>query len=170
MKRIGSITLAMAALVALSLPSLGLGQGRATTSRAARTNSTLPFTFFMTHYVLLGDPTNPSGVRYESTGHPFAMAPDGSTFTISGRGAWDPPTKRVRGGGDYTITDPSGGLVRSGRWHATRFVNFLQIPGWWGIPGFEESGWQGPPGSSSFSGFLRIRVRLDDGRTGLLTA
>jgi hypothetical protein len=40
----------------------------------------------------------------------------------------------------------------------------------WGIPGFVEKGWQGPPGSPSFSGFLELRVTLDGQGTGLLTA
>ena len=69
----------------------------------------MPFTFFMTHYVLLGDdPNNPTGVRYESTGKPTAKAKDGSTIALSGQGGWDPAAAQVTGGGRYTITNPAG--------------------------------------------------------------
>ena len=39
-----------------------------------------------------------------------------------------------------------------------------------GIEGVVEEGWQGPPGSPSFAGFLKVQVALDDGRSGVLTA
>jgi hypothetical protein len=32
----------------------------------------MPYTFFFTHYQLLGDPNNPEGVRYHNNGKPFA--------------------------------------------------------------------------------------------------
>ncbi len=131
----------------------------------------MPFTFYMTHYVLLGDdPNNPTGVRYESTGKPTAKAKDGSIIALSGQGGWDPAAARVSGGGRYRITDPAGAVTKKGTWRATRFVSFKQLPGWWGIPGFREEGWQGPPGSSSFSGFLTLRVRLDGLGAGVLKA
>ena len=130
----------------------------------------LPFTFYMTHYQLLGDPNDPSGVRYHSTGHPFAEAADGSRVTLSGEGAWDPAGAKATGGGHFTIEAADGTVTAHGRWHVTSFVSFLQLPGWWEIPGFEEKGWQGPPDSPSFSGFLELNVRLEGQGTGLLTA
>jgi hypothetical protein len=135
----------------------------------AGAESALPFTFFMTHYVLLGDPSNPTGVQYES-GMPFADAPNGKRIALSGAGGWDPAADLATGGGDYVITNREGAVKQEGTWKAVKFLSFLQLPGWWGIPGFVEEGWQGPPGSPSFSGFLELRVRLDDGRRGILTA
>jgi hypothetical protein len=134
----------------------------------ARSHS-LPFTFFLTHYELLGDVDNPSGVRYHSNGTPFAKARDGSSIAFTGRGAWDPASERVKGTGTYLIKDPQGEVAARGRWCATRFVSFLQLPGWWGIEDFKEEGWQGPPGSASFSGFLKLRVTLTGHGSGLLT-
>jgi len=128
----------------------------------------LPFEFFLTHYELLGDPDDPSGIRYESTGAPFALASDGSWVEISGQGAWDPASGRVRGGGQYVIR--KGGEVQAqGRWEPVRFVSFKMLEGWWGIPGWKEKGWQGSPGSASFSGFLRLRVELEGMGQGRLT-
>ena len=49
-------------------------------------------------------------------------------------------------------------------------MSFKQLPGWWGIPGFREEGWQGPPGSSSFSGILTLKVQLDGLGAGVLKA
>jgi hypothetical protein len=37
-------------------------------------------------------------------------------------------------------------------------------------PDFKEEGWQGPPGSPSFSGFLKVKVHLENEGDGLLTA
>jgi hypothetical protein len=65
----------------------------------------LPFTFYLTHYELLGDPDDPSGVRYHSSGRPFAKARDGSRIILTGQGGWDPASARATGGGEYTIRD-----------------------------------------------------------------
>jgi hypothetical protein len=65
----------------------------------------LPFTFYLTHYELLGDPDDPSGVRYHSSGRPFAKAPGGSRIILTGHGGWDPASARATGGGEYTIRD-----------------------------------------------------------------
>jgi hypothetical protein len=128
----------------------------------------LPFTFYLTHYELLGDMNNPSGVRYHSNGAPFAKARDGSSITFSGQGAWDPASRRATGAGTYVIKNRSGAVKRQGTWRATRFISFRQLPGWWGIENFREEGWQGPPGSASFSGFLKLRVTLAGRGSGVL--
>jgi hypothetical protein len=138
-------------------------------SGAAAQSTPLPFTFYLTHYELLGDPDDPSGVRYHSNGRPFAKARDGSRIILSGQGAWDPASARATGGGQYTIRGRKGAVRARGAWRVTRFVSFLQLAGWWGIPGFQELGWQGPPGSASFSGFLKLRVRLEGRGAGVLT-
>jgi hypothetical protein len=127
-----------------------------------------PFTFYLTHYELLGDPNNPSGVRYHSNGAPFAKARDGSRITFTGQGGWDPASRRATGTGTYEIKNRSGAVRARGTWRATRFISFVQLPGWWGIENFREEGWQGPPGSASFSGFLRLRVTLSGRGSGVL--
>jgi hypothetical protein len=151
------------ATVALIGAVLLLGRG------PAAQNSPLPFTFYLTHYELIGDMNNPSGVRYHSNGAPFAKARDGSSIAFTGQGAWDPASRRVTGTGGYVIKDRSGAVKAQGTWRATRFISFLQLPGWWGIQNFREEGWQGPPGSASFSGFLKLRVTLTGRGSGLLT-
>jgi hypothetical protein len=127
-----------------------------------------PFTFFLTRYELLGNADNPSGVRYHNNGAPFAQARDGSDITFTGQGAWDPASKRSTGTGNYVIRNRAGAVKARGTWNATRFISFRQLPGWWGIPNFREEGWQGPPGSASFSGFLKIRVTLSGHGSGVL--
>jgi hypothetical protein len=134
---------------------------------AAQTNA-LPFTFSLTHYELLGDPNNPSGVRYSSNGAPLADARDGSSITFTGQGAWDPASRAATGSGTYVIKNPKRAVRERGTWRATRFISFVQLPGWWGIKNFKEEGWQGPPGSASFSGFLKLRVVLTGHGGGML--
>jgi hypothetical protein len=158
------LTASLALLVALTLSDSGVQ------SKAAAQED-LPYTFFFTHYELLGDPNNPEGVRYHSNGQPFAKAPDGSKITLSGQGGWDPHSKSARGGGQYTIKDASGAVSSEGSWQVTDFVSFEQLDGWWGMgPEFKEEGWQGPPGSPSFSGFLKLNVHLENEGDGVLTA
>ncbi|CAN5802682.1 MAG: hypothetical protein ACR2FR_08925 [Rubrobacter sp.] len=131
----------------------------------------LPYTFFFTHYELLGDPNNPEGVRYHSNGKPSAKAPDGSKVILSGNGGWDPSSQSAQGGGRYTIEDASGKVTAKGSWQVTDFTSFEQLDGWWGMgPQFKEKGWQGPPGSTSFSGFLKLQVHLENKGDGVLTA
>ena len=53
----------------------------------------------------------------------------------------------------------------------TDFSSFEQLDGWWGMgPEFKEEGWQGPPGSPSFSGFLTLKVSLENQGDGTLVA
>ena len=53
----------------------------------------------------------------------------------------------------------------------TDFSSFEQLDGWWAMgPDFREEGWQGPPGSASFSGFLTLEVNLENQGDGVLTA
>jgi hypothetical protein len=139
-------------LVALALVATLFVVGR---GPAAQSNP-LPFTFYITHYELLGDPNNPSGVRYSSNGTPFAKARDGSSITFSGQGAWDPASRVATGGGTYVIKNRRRTVRERGTWRATRFISFEMLSGWWGIQNFKEEGWQGPPGSASFSGFLTL--------------
>ena len=96
---------------------------------AAAAQADLPYTFFFTHYELLGDPDNPEGVRYHSDGQPFAKAPDGSKITLSGKGAWNPNSKTAEGGGQYTIEDASGEVKSQGSWQVTDFSSFEQLDG-----------------------------------------
>jgi hypothetical protein len=157
---IASLTL----LLVLTLSSAG-------PSRAAAQEEDPPYTFFFTHYELLGNPDNPEGVRYHSNGKPFAKAPDGSTLTLSGQGGWNPYSKTAEGGGQYTIKDDGGEVTAEGSWQVTDFSSFEQLDGWWGMgPEFKEEGWQGPPGSASFSGFLTLKVSLENQGDGVLTA
>jgi hypothetical protein len=162
-------TFLLAAGLAL-LTALALGIGASVQASMAAAQD-LPYTFFFTHYEMLGDPDDPEGVRYHSDGKPFAEAPDGSKVTLSGEGAWNPNSQTARGGGQYTIQDASGELTARGSWRVTDFTSFEQLDGWWGMgPGFKEEGWQGPPGSASFSGFLRLRVNLENRGDGTLVA
>ena len=89
-------------------------------SKTVAQEQELPYTFFFTHYEMLGDPDNPEGVRYHSNGEPFAKAPDGSTITLSGRGGWDPKSQTAEGGGQYTIKDPSGAVTAQGSWQSRK--------------------------------------------------
>jgi len=148
--------------------SMGGGMG-SMGDMGGQTAKRLPFTFFLTRYEFLGDPDKPSGVRYHSDGTPIAKAADGSLLTLLGSGAWDPASRRAVGGGIYTI-NRAGKIVAQGGWQAKRFVSFSQLPGWWGIAGFKESGWQGPQGSATFSGVLELQVRLDGRGVGVLRA
>ena len=151
-------------LVALTL-STSVGTSKATAQEE------LPNTFFFTHYEMLGDPNDPDGVRYHSDGQPFATAQDGSKVTLSGQGGWDPTSRSARGGGQYTIEDASGEVTAEGSWRVTDFTSFEQLDGWWGMgPEFKEEGWQGPPGSASFSGFLTLKVSLENRGDGVLVA
>jgi len=130
-----------------------------------------PYTFFFTHYQLLGDPNDPSGVRYHSDGKPSAKAPNGSKVVLSGKGGWNPKKGSATGGGRYTIKDPSGAVKARGSWRVTGFRAFEHFSGWWGLgEHFKEKGWQGPPGSSSFSGFLTLKVSLKNRGEGTLVA
>jgi hypothetical protein len=151
------------------LVALTLSIGPRSSEAAAQEDP--PYTFFFTHYEMLGDPNDPEGVRYHSDGQPFAKAPDGSKLTLSGQGGWDPTSRTARGGGQYTIEDASGEVTAEGSWRVTNFTSFEQLDGWWGMgPEFKEEGWQGPPGSASFSGFLTLEVSLEDQGEGTLVA
>ena len=92
----------------------------------------MPYTFFLTRYELLGNPNNPSGVRYHNNGHPSAKAPDGSKVILSGKGGWNPKKDTAKGGGHYTIKGSSGALKAKGSWRVTDFRSFEQFSGWVG--------------------------------------
>jgi hypothetical protein len=168
----GRLLAVSAALVmALAALLLTLALSSAIEPSNAAVQKKMPYTFFLTHYELLGNPNNPSGVRYHNNGHPFAIAPDGSKVILSGKGGWNPKTGTAKGGGHYTIRGSSGALKAKGSWRVTDFRSFEQFSGWWGLgPDFKEKGWQGPPGSSSFSGFLTLKVSLENQGKGTLVA
>jgi hypothetical protein len=125
MKRLLMASLAL--LLTLALSSI-IGRSNAEDQRERE----LPYTFFFTHYELLGDPNNPDGVRYHSNGKPSAKAPDGSKVILSGKGAWNPKNDIAKGGGHYTIKDSSGAVKAHGSWRVTDFRSFEQFSGWWG--------------------------------------
>ena len=51
----------------------------------------------------------------------------------------------------------------------TSFISFHQVAGWYGFR-IRETGWQGPRGSPTFAGFLKLRVELRGYGSGTLTA
>src|SRR5215217_1195296 len=162
-----ALVMALAALLLTLALSSTIGPSNAEVQKQKE----LPYTFFFTHYELLGDPNNPDGVRYHSNGKPSAKAPDGSKVILSGKGGWNPKTDTAKGGGHYTIKGSSGALKAQGSWRVTDFRSFEQFSGWWGLgDDFKEKGWQGPPGSSSFSGFLTLKVSLENQGEGTLVA
>lgn len=168
MKRIAILVVVASAAAALATGSLGAGAHGESADAPAKATST-PFTFYLTHYVLLGsDPNNPTGVRYENSGHPSAQASDGSTIALAGKGGWTPAAGTATGGGSYQVTNSAGAETASGTWQAVSFTSFLQLPGWW-PNGFKELGWQGPPGSVSYSGVLTLNVHLSGLGDGVLT-
>jgi hypothetical protein len=86
-----------------------------------------------------------------------AMAPDGSTITLTGQGTLSAgPDKAVSGGG--TFTSSGGG---SGTWSATAVDEFVS----YGPAGPEP--FKLPPGSTG--GKAKLQVSLSDGRSGVLT-
>ena len=167
-----SVLLALVVGAALATPPK-----QATTTPIAKQPSNaavqgrMPYTFFLTRYEMHPNPTNPSWVRYHNNGKPFAKAPDGSKVILSGKGGWNPKSKNAQGGGRYTIKDASGAVRAKGTWRVTDFSSFEYFSGWWGLgPDFKEKGWQGPPGSASFSGFLTLKVNLAGQGNGTLVA
>src|SRR5918993_852888 len=140
-RRLLAVSAALVVAVAALLLTLAFSSSIETSNAAVQKK--LPYTFFFTHYQLLGDPNNP----------------DGSKVILTGKGGWNPKTDTAKGGGHYTIRGSSGALKTQGSWRVTDFKAFEQFSGWWGMgPNFKEKGWQGPPGSSSFSGFLTLKV------------
>src|SRR5919112_1250140 len=123
MKRLLIASLAL--LLTLALSS-SIGQSNAEVQK----HKELPYTFFFTHYELLGNPNNPSGVRYHNNGHPSAKAPDGSKVILTGKGAWNPKTDAAKGSGHYTIRGSSGAVKAQGSWRVTYFRSFEQFSGW----------------------------------------
>ena len=129
----------------------------------------LQYTFYLTHYELLGDPNKPQGVKYQSNGQPFAKNLTGDMLALSGKGTWDPRSRRAVGGGTYTIKNSKGTVTAQGSWSVSDFISFQQMSGWWD-KGMKELGWQGPPGSVSFSGFLALTVNLQKQGNAILVA
>lgn len=124
---------------------------------------TLPFTFVFTRYEFPDETT----VVYHEDGRVVAGAEDGSRIVLTGRGGWDPASRRAGGGGRFAVEDAGGKVVTRGAWRATRFISFLQLPGWL-PPEIRERG--RPPGSGSWSGVLKLAVSLDGGGRAVLEA
>jgi hypothetical protein len=170
-RRLLAVSAALVMALGALLLTLALTSSIGTSNAAVQNQKALPYTFFLTHAELLGDPNNPSGVRYHNNGHPSAKAPDGSKVILTGKGGWNPDKDTAKGGGHYTIKGSSGAVKAQGSWRVTDFRSFEYFSGWWGMgPNFKEKGWQGPPGSSSFSGFLTLRVKLAGQGNGTLVA
>jgi hypothetical protein len=170
-----ALVLALAALLLTLVLSSTTGPSKAAVQDKQPSNATvqgkMPYTFFLTRYEIHGNPNNPSWVRYHNNGKPFAKAPDGSKVILSGKGGWNPKKDTAKGGGHYTIKDASGAVKAKGTWRVTDFRSFEYFSGWWGLgPDFKEKGWQGPPGSASFSGFLTLKVNLAGQGNGTLVA
>jgi hypothetical protein len=170
-----ALVMALAALLLTLALSSTIGPSKAAVQDKQPSNAAvqgkMPYTFFLTRYELLGDPNNPSGVRYHNNGKPFAKAPDGSKVILSGKGGWNPKKDTANGGGHYTIKNASGAIRAQGSWRVTDFSSFEYFSGWWGLgDDFKEKGWQGPPGSASFSGFLTLKVNLRNQGEGTLVA
>src|SRR5688500_8989529 len=133
------LTLALSSTIG---PSKAAVQDKQPSNAAAQGKT--PYTFFLTRYEMLGDPNNPSGVRYHNHGKPFAKAPHGFKVILTGKGAWNQKTDTAKGGGHYTIKDASGALKARGSWRVTDFRAFEYFSGWWGLgDDFKEKGWQG---------------------------
>lgn len=136
-------------------------QGAAGRTAPAR----MPFTFFFTRYEWRGA----ARVVYHSDGASIARSPGGSTLVITGKGGWDPVSGTAAGGGHYVVKGRGGGVIVRGAWRATRFISFMQLPGW--LPaGTQEDGRQGPGGAVSFSGIVKLAVALEQRGRGILTA
>src|SRR5688572_19143378 len=103
--RLLAVSAALIMALAALLSTLALSSSME--SANAGVQKELPYTFFCTHYRLLGGPNNTSGVRYQSNGKPSAKAPDGSKVILTGKGGWKPTTDTAKGGGHYTIKGSS---------------------------------------------------------------
>jgi hypothetical protein len=89
-----------------------------------------------------------------STGTETAIAPDGSTITMSGQGALNAgPGNTASGGGTYSLS--TGG---SGTWTVTGVQGFVS---------YGEAIPQGLPGA--FGGSTKLNISLDNGTSGVLT-
>jgi hypothetical protein len=115
------LAVSAALIMALAALLLTLALSSSMEPSNAAVQKELPYTFFFTHYQLLGDPNNPDGVRYHSNGKPSAKAPDGSKVILSGKGGWNPKKDTAKGGGHYTIKGSSGAIKAKGSWRVTDF-------------------------------------------------
>ena len=83
-RRLLAVSAALVVAVTALLLTLALSSSIEPSNAAVQKE--LPYTFFFTHYELLGDPNNPDGVRYHSNGKPSAKALDGSKVILTGKG------------------------------------------------------------------------------------
>lgn len=89
-----------------------------------------------------------------------AVAPDGSTVSLSGTGEFTAgPNKSASGGGTYTIKNASGATVASGSWTVDGMLGFVSYGD--GTP-------QGLP-PNLFGGQAKLHVSLAGAGDGVLT-
>src|SRR5258708_5449095 len=76
-----------------------------------------------TYQFFVGE-SNPDGIVVE--GPDVAMAPNGSTVTLTGSGSVTAgPGNTASGGGTYTIMDAAGNTVASGAWTVTGVLGLV---------------------------------------------
>lgn len=93
-------------------------------------------------------------------GPDVAVAPNGSTVTLSGTGEFKAgPNKSASGGGTYTIKNASGETVASGSWTVDGVLGFVSYGN--GTP-------QGTP-PNFFGGQAKLHVTLEGAGDGVLT-
>jgi hypothetical protein len=120
----------------------------------------MPYQWSLVHVVLIGEEKNPSGVKVSMNGQDYTKAPDGSSITTTGGGAFDPNAKQAVGSGTYTIKDASGAVKAQGTYDVTGFVSFQRLPGGF-PPGFQVDAPPPPPGEIPSAGLLTVNIHTD---------
>ncbi len=93
-----------------------------------------------------------------------ALNNNGFKMTVTGSGTFAPEELgEVTGGGDFTIFDPGGAVVRSGTYRVTQLVSFELAPGTLGAPR-DLIGRQ----QDARAGLAVLRIRYSDGNRGIL--
>jgi hypothetical protein len=102
-------------------------------------------------------------------GHASAIAQNGSTITITGRGTFiageEVGNDDVTGGGTWQAFDPTGAPTAQGTYRVTSYVSFHVAPG---APNPALTDLIGNPATAR-AGLVFLTVRYSDGSTGVLT-